>query len=578
MVEHRVERLDGMTIEWNVPITMDDGLLLRADVFRPSAPGRHPVLMTHGPYGKNLSFAQGWPLQFQALVTAWPEVLEGTSAKYHVWETVDPEKWVPEGYVCVRVDARGSGQSPGFLDPFSARESRDYAACIEWAGEQDWSNGRVGLNGISYYAISQWLVASLQPKHLSAICAWEGAADFYRDQTRHGGILSTFWESLAPRQIWRVQHGLGSRGLVSDLNGEPVSGDIDLTDEELVANRIDFAGEIRRHVVESDFHRSRSADWSRVEVPFLSAASWAGQGLHPRGNYEAFLRAASPEKFLEGHGYEHWTTFYTDYGRKLQLRFFDHYLKGEDTWSDQPRVLLQVRHPGERFVERGESDWPLPDTRWTRSFLDAASMALVETAPQDETTVAYRPLDGDGITFHAPVAEDEIELTGPFSARLWVSSTTDDADLFLIVRLFDPDGDEVLFSGTVDPRTPIAQGWLRASQRRLDENLSTDWRPYHAHDVIEPLTPGVPVALDIEIWPTCIVVPKGYRLALTIRGTDFDHGLEPDPIRPMMRGSATFFHDDPVDRPPDRFGGTVAIHTGGDRSSYLLLPAIPKRG
>ena len=97
MGEHRVEILPDMTIEWDVPIPMDDGVVLRADVFRPNGTGRHPVIMTHGPYGKNLSFSQGWPTQFNALTTAWPEVLEGSSGRFHVWETVDPEKWVPEG-------------------------------------------------------------------------------------------------------------------------------------------------------------------------------------------------------------------------------------------------------------------------------------------------------------------------------------------------------------------------------------------------------------------------------------------------------------------------------------------------
>ena len=94
-------------------------------------------------------------------------------------------------------------------------------------------------------------------------------------------------------------------------------------------------------------------DWSKVTVPLLSAANWGGQGLHPRGNFEGFVRAASQQKWLEVHGIEHWTHFYTDYGVALQKRFFDHFLKGEDTgWTKQPQVLLQVRHPGERFVER----------------------------------------------------------------------------------------------------------------------------------------------------------------------------------------------------------------------------------
>jgi uncharacterized protein len=120
-----------------------------------------------------------------------PDVTEGSTNKYQNWEVVDPEKWVPDRYVCV--DSRGAGRSPGRVDPFSPRETRDLFECIEWAAAQPWSSGKVGLLGISYYAINQWHVASLQPPHLTAICPWEGAADFSSDMTRHGRIPSDFW-------------------------------------------------------------------------------------------------------------------------------------------------------------------------------------------------------------------------------------------------------------------------------------------------------------------------------------------------------------------------------------------------
>ena len=93
---------------------------------------------------------------------------------------------------CVRVNSRGAGRSPGFLDPKSVRETKDLHDCIEWAAVQPWWNGKVGLNGISYFATNQWYVAPLQPPHLAAMCVWEGAADYYRENTHHGGILSTF--------------------------------------------------------------------------------------------------------------------------------------------------------------------------------------------------------------------------------------------------------------------------------------------------------------------------------------------------------------------------------------------------
>src|ERR1700753_2046434 len=174
-----------MRIEWDVPITMDDGLVLRADVFRPDTDGRFPLIMTHGPYAKGLAFQEGFAFAWANLEREHPDALAGSSNRYQNWETVDPEKWVPDGYVVVRVDCRGAGRSPGFLDIFSAQETRDYYECIEWAGVQPWSNGKVGLLGISYYAVNQWQVAALRPPHLAAICPWEGASDYYRELHRH---------------------------------------------------------------------------------------------------------------------------------------------------------------------------------------------------------------------------------------------------------------------------------------------------------------------------------------------------------------------------------------------------------
>src|SRR5215510_5693725 len=187
----KTEIRDGMQIDWDAPIVMDDGVLLRADVFRPLGDGKYPAILSYGPYGKGLAFQEGYQANWTRLTKAAPEVLLGSSNKYQCWELVDPEKWVPDGYACVRIDSRGAGRSPGVIDVWSPREAQDLYACIEWAAAQPWSSGKVGLSGISYYAMNQWQVAALEPPHLAAMCAWEGAADWYRDSTHHGGILST---------------------------------------------------------------------------------------------------------------------------------------------------------------------------------------------------------------------------------------------------------------------------------------------------------------------------------------------------------------------------------------------------
>ena len=140
-----------------------------------------------------------------------PDVPTGSTNKYQCWEVVDPEKWVPDGYVVIRVDSRGAGRSPGVIDIWSLREAQDLAQCVEWAGVQPWSNGKVGLNGISYYAENQWQCAALQPKHLAAICLWEGAADFYRDMAHHGGIFCNgFTKGWSENQVYTLQHGRGT--------------------------------------------------------------------------------------------------------------------------------------------------------------------------------------------------------------------------------------------------------------------------------------------------------------------------------------------------------------------------------
>ena len=572
---------NGMRIDWDVPIAMDDGIVLRADVYRPTREGRFPVILTYGPYGKWLAFQDGYPDQWRIMAEQHPDVTAGSSNRYQNWEVVDPEKWVPDEYVCVRVDSRGCGRSPGYVDMWSSREAMDFYHCIEWAALQPWSTGKVGLNGISYYAMNQWQVAALQPPHLTAMCAWEGAADFYRELGRHGGILCTFAANWYDMQVKTVQHGVGRRGHRSAMVDGWVAGPETLTPEELGANRCNFGEEIYANPLDSsEYWRSRMPDWSKVTVPFLSSANWGGQGLHPRGNFEAFVRAASREKWLEVHGIEHWTEFYTDYGVNLQKRFFGHFLKGEDTgWQKQPAVQLQVRHI-DRFVQRMEGEWPSARTEWTRFYLDPAGCSL-ETKPVAQAgSVTYEGL-GDGVTFLTPPLEKEVEITGPAAAKLFVSSQTADADLFLVLRIFSPDMKEIVFQGALDPHTPVGQGWLRASHRKLDPNLTTEYRPYHTHDERQPLMPGSIYELDVEIWPTCVVVPAGYRIALTVRGRDYVYpggGARLASMKNLFTGVGPFLHDDPRDRPPKVFGGKVTLHAGGGQGAYVLLPIISKGG
>lgn len=569
---------DGMHIDWDAPITMDDGLVMRADVFRPLTDGKHPVILTYGPYAKGLDFKEGYKSQWARLIKAVPETLEGSSNKYQNWELVDPEKWVPDGYVCVRVDSRGAGRSPGVLDSWSAREALDFYHCIEWAGTQPWSNGKVGINGISYYAMNQWQVGALQPPHLAALCIWEGASDYYRDLSRHGGILCDFLNSWYNRQVLSVQYGVGDNGARNPVTGDTIAGPETFTVEQLKQNRADVDGEALRRPFIDDYYRARMPDFAKINVPLLSSGNWGGQGLHPRGNFEGYLRAASEQKWLEVHGDTHFTHFYSQYGVALQKKFFGHFLKGENTgWDQQPRVSLNVRWPGEKFALRAENEWPLARTQWTKFYLQPEDFSLGTETITSYKTIRY-VTNGDGVTFLSAPMTHDLEITGPVAAKLWLSSDSTDADVFVALRVIDPAGKEVTFIGSNDPRTPVGLGWLRASQRKLDPVESRPYRPWHTHDEAQPLTPGETVELDVEIWPTSIVVPVGYRIAFTVRGKDYefdgtDAGVAHAPY--PMKGVGPFTHTHPVDRPAEIFGGKNTLHFLPGKMPYVLLPVIP---
>jgi hypothetical protein len=564
-----------MIVHRDVPVPADDGLVLRADIFRPSGPGPVPVIMSLGPYGKSLPFQSEWfASRWERLLADHPDVAEGSSCVHMNWETVDPERWVPHGYAVVRVDSRGAGRSPGRLDLLSPREIRDFYCAVEWAGTQDWSNGRVGLCGISYYAINQWLVAALRPPHLAAIVPWEGASDHYRDMSHHGGILSNgFFRRWYPRQVLPMQHGLGTAGVRSTWTDDGlVTGPETLTEAELRALRADYVGDLRSHAFDDSWHSERTADLGRIQVPLLSAANWGGIGLHSRGNFEGFGRAGSAAKWLDVHTGRHEELFYTAYGVELQRRFFDCFLKGADNgWAGEPPVMIAVRHPDGTVRRRGERAWPLPGTDWSRWYLDADSAALLTSgAPPRAAASAAFDGRGESVLFISAPLSAPLELTGPLVADLQVSTDGDDADVFVTLRAFGPDGDEVTFRGANDPRAPLSQGWLRLSHRATDPARSQPWRPWHPHQSAEPVIPGNVYLAAVEMWPTCVVLPAGYRLALSVGGQDFARLEEAG----GFHGSGPFAHDDPDDRPPARASAVSRVHTGGRAASSLLLPVI----
>ena len=574
------EQRDGMQIDWDAPIAMDDGVVLRADVFRPIGGGQYPVILSYGPYAKGLAFQEGYKGNWERLTEAAPEVLEGSSNKYQVWELVDPEKWVPDGYVCVRVDSRGAGRSPGVIDIWSPREARDIYDCIEWAGTQPWSNGKVGMNGISYFATNQWQVGALQAAasrralHLGGL---RRLLPRIRPPRRH---LSGFPASWYARQVLRVQHGVGERGLRSRVTGEPVAGPETLPAEELAKNRADAPGEVARRRLIDDCYRARMVAFEKIEVPLLSAGNWGGVGLHPRGNFEGYLRAGSEQKWLEVHGDTHFTHFYSNYGDGAAEALLRPLPQGRGhrlgAAAAASRSTSAVPASNSRCAARpnGRSRARSgPNTTCSRT-----DMRSAPDAPAHATTLRYETT-GDGLTFLTPPMTEELEITGPVAAKLWLSSDTTDADVFLVLRVFDPDGKEVTFIGSNDPRTPVGLGWLRASHRKLD--------------------PRRDAALPALAHPRRGMAARARQAGRARRRdlADLDRGAARLPARPHrarqglrgrrqrcrrrqraypMKGVGPFTHTDPHDRPPEIFGGTNTLHFAAGKMPYLLLPIIPQ--
>jgi uncharacterized protein len=529
---HGPRPIPGLGFERDVPVPMRDGARLMANVFRPDAAGRYPVVLSVSPYGKDALPAGDYRL-FSLL-----DMDLGTipASGYAAFEAPDPGFWVPEGYVVVHANTRGMWNSEGSATWLSEQDAQDYWDLIEWAAVQPWSTGRVGLSGVSYLAMSQWAVAALNPPHLAAIMPWEGVTDMYREFAFHGGIRETGWVPTFWRRRYRAHHN----------RAFPLAEDL--------------LDEIQRHPLDDDYWAGKRPDLSRITVPALVCASWSDQGLHSRGSLEGFRRIGSEHRWLYTHGRRKWETYYSTEAQSVQLRFFDCFLKGVDNGMlDVPSVRLEVRRSFSEQDERWEPGWPPPGTTTRTLYLDAGQARLSESPVEHEASVAYtaaRSAAGpDGAAFEIRFDRDT-EVTGGMRLRLWVAADeADDADLFVGIEKLDPAGRRVGFAGLFVRDDVVAKGWLRLSHRELDEERSTDTRPWHPHRRLLKVAPGEPVAADIELLPSSTLFEAGATLRLVVQGHE-------------LRDYPAFGHDDLVNR------GRHRLLTGGRYDACLALPVV----
>ncbi|KAJ4286848.1 hypothetical protein N0V90_013101 [Kalmusia sp. IMI 367209] len=561
--------------------------IIRCNIYRPKAQnGKFPVLVTYGPYGKDIHYKD-----FHA--KSFAEVNTEHHSAHSAWETPDPGFWTKHGYAVVRADERGLGQSPGFLDTMSRGTSEAFFDVVEWAAEQSWSSGKVGLLGISYYAGSQWRVAARQPKGLAAIVPWEGMSDYYRDRCRHGGIFSNkfinFWWN---RQVVSNQYGLPGRAA---RNWGPDCVDGDLSDDERERNRQDQnIDNTKNRFRDQEYYSSKEYDMGDIQAPLLSVANWGGILLHLRGNVEGYLQAGSEFKYLRIITGRHDLPFYYTEEVEVQRSFLDAFLKGEDRvgWTVKgrvPAVDLVLRkgdvafndaEKDKAYKRRTENEWPIARTQYTKYYITPDKrLTHVQpgiTRPHKLSYEALGSLENPKLLqFTTSAFEQETEITGHIVAHLNVSMspyasgpTPCDIDLFLTLRYISPSGTEVFYTGTAGDPVPLTKGWLRVSLRKINSlhPRHREWLPhrdYFSTDV-QPVIPGDVYPVKVEIWPTNVVVEKGGRLVFEVSSGD-------------TQGSGIFLHDHPEDRSEHTFAGLNHVNFGEKYINWISLPIIPAR-
>ena len=536
-----------IVVERDVMIPTTQGPRLAANIFKPSAGGPWPVIMCCTTYGKDLHpldytlAGRGPANRSIGLDMGDMRVSEATP-----FEAADPGYWVPHGFVVIHVDALGSGNSEGEAALGLGDAVVDgFCDAIGWVADQKWSNGKVGLNGVSYLAAVQWRIAACRPRGLAAIVPWEGFTDVLTDVVCHGGIPETaffpWWmsgeKSASPEDdggpFFSSEKPVVEPGPLATFVGLPLG---------VTPNRADFP------VSEVDFES--------IEVPLLICGSWSAQGLHSRGAFNGFARSASKYKHLYTHGRHEWTVSNSTDALDYQRLFYDRYLR--DQQVEVPPVRLEVRHSLEEYEVRHESVFPPESVVATSWYLNSATHALETELPVESTSAHYNsesPIDR--LVFRYQFAEDT-EITGPMALRCFMSIESGfDLDVFVGIRKFDVGGQEVAFWNRLSRHDIVTRGWLRASRRPDSITVGESLVPSADLEHESLVMPGEVMELNIEILPSSTLFEAGSSFVLEVRGRDITE-------LPNFQHHRIFNC------------GRHTLYTGPDHASRFLVPIVPR--
>jgi uncharacterized protein len=494
-------------------------------------------------------------------------------------ESGDSTFFARRGYVHAVFNVRGSGSSEGFYQLMGPVETRDISDLIDWLAVQPWSNGAVGMFGVSYYARLAKAVAALGPKPLKAIFSPFAGTDDYRHRCYHGGILAhgfiSHWRNSLHRpnyrSLYKEKHGDAAykEAIVLALRDEEIAAQPGLRealqnpDAGTNALIVDFV----LHPFDGPFWREHSAQDEKAMIPAYLGACWGNYGLHLPGAFSAWKQWRGPKRMVIGPG------IYLDRPvyqyQDEALRWFDYWLKGINTGvMDEPPIRCFIPPTGEW---KALNDWPPPEARWTTFYLHKEGMLSehelwpAEGADSfDESTFEHGVL-----TYATPLLVENTEVLGPSVLTLYLSTTDTDALLFVTLLLVDRYGKE----------HELTRGWLRASQRKLRYD-SEPWAPIQAHETREPLEPEKIYELKIPIVPTARLFQAGERIAIRIKGADDEPALNSlqalarNHVRRPRPARITIYHDEThpshLDLPITRGNIIGTFFSGGDISSFGL--------
>ena len=578
----RAPEHEGIVRELDVVVPMRDGVKLALDVYRPDAPGRFPALLAFGGHPKHIQgpdFAVATPPQ-----PSWSTLWTG-----HV-ELGDTRFFVSRGYIHVIGSPRGIGKS----ESGGSREWDAYDV-IEWIATQPWCDGQVGMVGIGAFGTEQFAAARRQPPHLKTIFPFDGRGAYgpyggFREEYP-GGVIHLFRYLIDHFSAAHLHKGQpGELPPAKEALWREAMANADYKMYPHVFNVVAQKGQHMPHYFDllldpyddEKAVEQGEADFAKITIPTYMGAGWYGYTYktHLNGAQNYFANIAAPKKLtLAGplHLERPWRSF-----RNETLRWYDHWLKGIDSgMMDEPPVKYWVMGANEW---RSAQDWPLPETRWTKLYLNSWERLSVEPC----TPASYDEVQPPDVFAQMPPTQtnriarlrymtdplpDDLLVAGPITLNLFAAIDQDDTNWIIILKDVGPDVSvRTAREGERDidddlPERELTRGWLKASLRALDPARSKPWKPWHqltraARRTVEP---GKIEEYAIEILSTANLFRRDHRICVEITSLDLPTGVagatNAEYIPYHIGTSRTTVH---------------RIYRDLAHPSHLLLPIIPR--